>query len=699
MADWDNKLMKLCSKWGLTANEAARYVDDIRLWLRAVELGWRWSGDCLEFRQEWRQEETEQGVTDEQKTAEVLGELMNTISSQVKITTETKDDFSSGTLPTLDVQIWMENELSLYKFYEKPMTNKRVLSRQTAMGENSKIASLTQEVIRRCRNTCHLLPQNIKNEILDQFAIKLVSSGHSREQARRILISGLRGYERQLKRHLSGEKQLHRPHKEGLKERSKRKLLSKSSWFRPKPKQEGKQEMTAKKTAGSAGINNSKVTADRTNDNAQQPATPKTTTVLFVEKTPGGELARLLREKEKMLSELTGFTVKIVESNGKSFKQLLCDPNPWATKRCSRDDCYPCQAGCDQCCYTRNIVYSHSCTCGKQYIGESCRSAYERGREHQADYVKKKPENHQWKHQVNDHSGEEDSQLQFKWKVELQCKSALTRQISEAVLIRRRGAGLILNSRAEYNRCRLPRLVMEHHEEEEEVRGSPEPTNEEVTEMWQHPTNRKRGSDGRGRKGGRGEAQSYSKKIRLETEHIARAEGIKKRKSYQNKKHFEADCKRMRPSFDQFLDEEEEGKQQQEKKAEYDCILTKASKVTKPKTAQQMFPIFVTSFSKLFKVNENPPINRNLSKKKSLSKRKCKAKAKLPLRNAQITTFFNRKTHPVYGEEPPQYLKCESKANPAPGATTHPSNKSECPEAITEGLMRGQEKVRQKKCI
>ena len=609
------------------------------------------------------------------KTAEVLGAMMNTISSQVKITTETKDDFTSGTLPTLDTQIWMENELSLYKFYEKPMTNKRVLSRQTAMGENSKIASLTQEVIRRCRNTCHLLPQTDKNEVLDQFTVKLISSGHSREQATRILVSGLRGYEKQLKKHLSGEKLLHRPHKDGVKERSRKKLLSKSSWFRPKPKQEGKgKQDNSERNLPHLGMNNSRVKVDRINNNMQPSATPKTTTVLFVEKTPGGELARQLREKEKMLSKLTGFTVKIVENNGKSVKQLLYDPNPWAAKRCSRVDCYPCQAGCEQCCYSRNIVYSHSCTCGKLYIGESCRSAYERGGEHRADYMKRKPDNHQWKHQSNDHHGELDSQSQFKFKVELQCKSALTRQISEAVLIRRRGADMILNSRAEYNRCRLPRLVLEQHDEEEEERTSPELTNEEVTEMWQHPTKRKRGAERRGRKTGRGEEQKFSKKIRIEAENIARAEGIAKRKSYLNKKHFQADCKRMRPNFDQFGEEEEEGELLQENKAEFDSVLTKANTVAKPK----LFPIFVSSHSKTIStVNENPSKNRNQSKKKSFNFKdtgKCNPKAKLPLKNAQITTFFKRTTTPIYGDAPPQNVNSESKANPA--TTTHPR----CPD-------------------
>ena len=47
-------------------------------------------------------------------------------------------------------------------------------------------------------------------------------------------------------------------------------------------------------------------------------------------------------------------------------------------------------------------------------------------------------------------------------------KTALSRQIGEAVRIHRRGgAGLILNSKSEYNRCKIPRLVLEELDEEQ----------------------------------------------------------------------------------------------------------------------------------------------------------------------------------------------------------------------------------------
>ena len=192
------------------------------------------------------------------------------------------------------------------------------------------------------------------------------------------------------------------------------------------------------------------------------------TTVLFIEQTRGGELLRRLREAEEWLSKLTGWRVKIVEKGGTTIKQQLVRSNPWAKSRCEREDCMACNKGdSEQDCYRRNILYENTCMlCLKKeqpaervYVGESSRTMYERGAEHYDDLKKKRADSHMWKHWEIDHAGEEQ-EPQFKLKVVKTFQSSLDRQIAEAVRIRRRGAG-ILNSKGVYNRCTLPRLVVE----------------------------------------------------------------------------------------------------------------------------------------------------------------------------------------------------------------------------------------------
>ena len=73
------------------------------------------------------------------------------------------------------------------------------------------------------------------------------------------------------------------------------------------------------------------------------------------------------------------------------------------------------------------------------------------------------------KHQEQIHRGEEP---QFYLRAVNFYKSALSRQTGEAVRIRRTGGeGAVLNSKAEFNRCYIPRL---HMVEEEEIKKGEE---------------------------------------------------------------------------------------------------------------------------------------------------------------------------------------------------------------------------------
>ena len=51
--------------------------------------------------------------------------------------------------------------------------------------------------------------------------------------------------------------------------------------------------------------------------------------VLFIERTVNGELARRLRTADEVLEEYVGDKVKIVERAGTQLKNLLCNPDPW----------------------------------------------------------------------------------------------------------------------------------------------------------------------------------------------------------------------------------------------------------------------------------------------------------------------------------------------------------------------------------
>ena len=96
------------------------------------------------------------------------------------------------------------------------------------------------------------------------------------------------------------------------------------------------------------------------------------------------------------------------------------------------------------------------------YVGETARSLHERSREHIADMGAKTKKSHIWKHQLECHGGSQNHAFIF--KIVDTPKSALSRQIGEAVKIRRWGA--ILNAKGEFNRCHITRLTLGADEEQ-----------------------------------------------------------------------------------------------------------------------------------------------------------------------------------------------------------------------------------------
>ena len=96
---------------------------------------------------------------------------------------------------------------------------------------------------------------------------------------------------------------------------------------------------------GIGGLDRDGTQTDNLNPNIKKKPKYRTTTILFVEQTRRGELARRLREMEPRLMELTGFRIKTVERSGSKLGQIFANTNPWAGAKCVRDDCVPCKQG------------------------------------------------------------------------------------------------------------------------------------------------------------------------------------------------------------------------------------------------------------------------------------------------------------------------------------------------------------------
>ena len=91
------------------------------------------------------------------------------------------------------------------------------------------------------------------------------------------------------------------------------------------------------------------------------------------------------------------------------------------------------------------------------YIGESSRNIYTRSKEHLARYTSGTGTSFILKHQVNAHQGED---VKFSAKVTASTRDCLTRQVKEAVLIRRSNRE-VLNSKTEWHQPALYRVQNE----------------------------------------------------------------------------------------------------------------------------------------------------------------------------------------------------------------------------------------------
>ena len=167
----------------------------------------------------------------------------------------------------------------------------------------------------------------------------------------------------------------------------------------------------------------------------------------------------------------------MVERTGSAVKSYFSLTIMWDGAPCGRLDCTTCsQEGEDViACNKRNLVYENICvkcnptaltqgelkhantTVPSLYVGETARSIYERAREHWEDYKSKSSDSHIYKHHVLHHNSEEEPK--FIMKVVGYHATALSRQVGEAVRIGRRGGGSLLNSKSEFNRCSIVRLI------------------------------------------------------------------------------------------------------------------------------------------------------------------------------------------------------------------------------------------------
>ena len=199
MCHWDMRWKELMEKNRIRIEEYLRYMDDGRVFIYPIRPGWRWvQGVGLRYKEGWRMED--EGLTPLEITRRVIDGSMQDVLPFLKFTTEVGEGEGLW-LPTLDILIRVEeNNITSYRYFEKPTTTNVMVQKRSALEENSKTQILANDLVRRLGNTDTRQANTVLGGVVDQFGVKVMTSGYTLMQARRIVISGLKGWERKLRR-------------------------------------------------------------------------------------------------------------------------------------------------------------------------------------------------------------------------------------------------------------------------------------------------------------------------------------------------------------------------------------------------------------------------------------------------------------------------------------------------------------------
>jgi hypothetical protein len=497
MQHWARGYSGILIKAGLRLPLFGGYVDDGRQGSTVLRKGMIFCEEQKEFifSEDQKEIDDRQNEPDNVRMARICLPAMNSINSNLKFTTECPEDFPRCRLPTLDFVLWMRKGLLYHSYFEKEMRLQYTIMQRTAMSQQQKMAILGNELGRRLKTIHRDVLKDEMEDVVEHYIDQLKNSGYSRKEAKEVVTCGIVGWRRHLERREKRGQGQYLGAEETLEARERKKLLEKTNWYKPdtRRKEEDEASQFKYKPAGCR----KKARKGRNPNHEGEAVKSNIKGVMFIPYTKHSELATRLRENEKGMERMTGYRIKIVEKAGQKLVDILHKANPWAGTDCNREGCLLCKTKRDeglvnsQDCKKRNCVYETEClTCrdrgfkiieekygheGKEkledrkrkasrflYIGETNRSAFERGKEHVNDIEGCKTSSHMLRHLLTEHEEEEENwqSIRFGMRILKSTKSAFNRQIAESVIIQQKRKGnTILNAKAEYNRCALPRLA------------------------------------------------------------------------------------------------------------------------------------------------------------------------------------------------------------------------------------------------
>ena len=117
-------------------------------------------------------------------------------------------------------------------FYRISILRKTPLMACAALPENIKVSTVSQETIRRMKNTSRDLNSQVIEDIISEYISDLLRGGFPKNWVFNSVMARVTGYSRMVKNELDGKGPVNRPEAHTRKIRRFKRLCLKSSWFK-----------------------------------------------------------------------------------------------------------------------------------------------------------------------------------------------------------------------------------------------------------------------------------------------------------------------------------------------------------------------------------------------------------------------------------------------------------------------------------
>ena len=173
MLNWEKKFLQTLKEIGVEVLMYSRLIDDILIALESLEKGTKYVDGKLVIDENKKIKDEDK--SDTKVTMEILKDVSESTDEMLKFTIDTPCSYEENKMPALDLKVNVnheENERIDYEFFEKPTKNPRVILSNSAINSAAKRTILTQECLRRMRNTKVDLGEEIRNKHLNDYMLK-----------------------------------------------------------------------------------------------------------------------------------------------------------------------------------------------------------------------------------------------------------------------------------------------------------------------------------------------------------------------------------------------------------------------------------------------------------------------------------------------------------------------------------------------